>query len=204
MQVQARVAFAVTLLWLIVAPPGLLGNKAALSSPNWEHEFHAVMPLGSDLFLLDSQKGSVVLMATAVTPELEGWKRVNYGGSRFLYTPDGRRPQIYPRQAQFRVTASAVDIVPANADSLTVKSPTPLNDFLLGLQFRIKIFHGLHVRVVRPDDIHMIGVPADVRYKERIYRVSFRLPPVPVQDRMVLEVLSPDGARLARFHFELM
>lgn len=192
------------MLLLFVYPPGVMGSKEALASPMWEYEFHSLMPLGSEMFLLDGYKGSILLMATAVSPELEGWKRVNYGGSRFLFARDGSRPETYPRQVQFRVTASASERVPISYDPLSVKSPAPLNDFLLGLQFRIKIFHGLHVRVVQPADIHMIGVPADLPYKERIYRVSFHLPPVPVQDRMVLEVISPDGARLARFHFELM
>jgi hypothetical protein len=192
------------MLLLFTVPPGLMGSKAALSSPLWEYEFHSVMPLGSELFLLDGYKGSVLLMATAVSPELDGWRRVNQGGSRFLYAGDGRRVYTYPRRVQFRVTASALDRFPINYDSLAVKSPTPLNDFLLGLQFRIKIFHGLHVRKVEPAHIHMVGVPADITYKERIFRVSFELPSVPVQDRMLLEVLSPQGVRLARFHFELM
>ncbi len=191
------------MLLLFAYPPGVLGSKAALASPMLEYEFHSVMPLGSEMFVLDGYKGSILLMTTALTPDLEGWKRVNYGGSRFLYTPDGNRAETYPPQVQFRVTASASDRVPIDYDPLAVKSPVPLNDFLLGLHFRIKIFHGLHVRVVQPADIHMIGVPADIPYKERIYRVSFQLPPVPVQDRMVLEVLSPDGTRLSRFHYEL-
>ncbi len=204
MQVQARVAVAVTTLVLLFAcPPGVQGSKAAPASPTLDYEFHSVMPLGSEMFLLDGYKGSVLLMATAISPELEGWKRENYGGSRFLLAQDGSRAVLYPRQVQFRVTASASERVPMDYDPLAVKSPVPLNDFLLGLQFRIKIFHGLHVRVAQPADIHMVGIPADVPYKERIYRVSFQLPAVPVQDRMVLEVLSPEGARLARFHFEL-
>ncbi len=192
------------MLLLFAGPPGLMGSKAALPSPLWEYEFHSVMPLGSEMILLDGYKGSVLLMATAVSPELDGWHRVNQGGSRFLYAGDGRRVYTYPGRVRFRVTASALDRVPVNYDPLAVKSPTPLNDLLLGLQFRIKIFHGLHVREVAPADIHMIGVPADISYKERIFRISFQLPSVPVQDRMVLEVLSPQGERLARFHFELM
>ncbi len=169
-----------------------------------EREFHSVLPLGSDIFLLDGFKGSIMLMATALTPELDGWKWVSEGGSMFLYAGDGSRAREYPRQAQFRVTASASDHGLANDDLLTVKSDLPLNEYLLSLRFQIKIFHGLQVHILEPSDVHMVGVPDDVPYRERIYRVTFQLPQVPVQDRLVLEVLSPDGIRLARFHYELM
>ncbi len=192
------------LLLRLGSPPGVMGSEAARSSPMWVYEFHSVVPLGSAMFLYDGYKGSVLLIATALTPELDGWKRVNQGGSRFVYAGDGSRVYTYPRQVQFRVTASASPRVPITYDPLAVKSPTPLNDFLLQLRFRIKIFHGLHVREVEPADIHMLGVPGDIPYHERIYRVGFQLPSVPIQDRMVLEVLSPEGERLARFHFELM
>ena len=192
------------MLLLFACPPGAMGGKAALTSPMWEFEFHSVMPLGSEMFVLDGYKGSILLMATAVSPEIDGWKRVNHGGSRFLFASNGSRVQSYPQQVQFRVTASASDRVPVTYEPLSVKSGAPLNDYLLGLRFQIKIFRALHVQIVQPSGIHMLGVPGDIPYHERIYRISFQLPPVPVQDRMVLEVLSPDGVRLARFHFELM
>lgn len=162
------------------------------------------MPLGSDVFTLEGYRGSVILIATAVAPELEGWKKTAQDGSWFVYASDGSRAYTYPRQVQFRVTASASERPAETYEPLEVKSERPLNDYLLGLRFRMKIFHGLQMQVVEPADVHMLGVPADVPYNERIYRLSFQLPPVPVQDRMVLEVLSPEGDRLARFHFELL
>ena len=50
----------------------------------------------------------------------------------------------------------------------------------------------------------MIGVPADVAYDERVYRISFSGQKIPVSDRCILEVLSPTGERLTRFHFDLL
>ena len=51
----------------------------------------------------------------------------------------------------------------------------------------------------------MIGVPADVPYDERVYRVNFDLPDnEPVTERFVLEVIRPRGERLARLHFSLL
>lgn len=191
------------LLWFAV-PSRAAGGKTVPPSLLWECEFHSVLPLGSEMFRLEGLKDPVMLLATAVSPELDGWKRVNQGGSRFVFAADGSQVQTYPRQVQFRVSASAMGRAPAGYELLVVKSPTPLNDFLLDLRFRLKIFHGLHAREVEPAHVHMVGVPADVPYNERIYRLTFELPPVPVQDRMVLEVLSPQGERVARFHFELM
>jgi hypothetical protein len=49
----------------------------------------------------------------------------------------------------------------------------------------------------------LIGVPADIAYKERIYRVSVNLPRVPMSDRVVLEVFAPDGERICKFHLDL-
>jgi len=204
MQVQARVTFAVATLLLLACPPAVLGGKAEPSSPLLEYEFHSVMPLGSEIFVLDGYQGSVLLKATAVSPQLDGWKRMKQGGSRFVFAADGSPARVYPRQVQFRVTASALDRAPVDYEPLAVKSDLSLNDYLLRLRFQIKIFHGLRVRVVEPADLHMLGAPANVPYKERIYRLGFQLPRVPVQDRMVLEVLSPEGVRLARFHFELL
>jgi hypothetical protein len=50
----------------------------------------------------------------------------------------------------------------------------------------------------------MIGVPADVPYDERVYRINFALDKLPITDRCVLEVLSPTGERLTKFHFDLL
>jgi hypothetical protein len=205
MQVQRRVAFAIATLLLMLCPRGVAGgSKAALASSTLEYEFHSVLPLGSDLFVIHGFRGSVALMATALTPDLDGWKRVHEGGSRFLFTSDGQRARFYPRQVKFRVSALALDRPPVDYEPLAVTSSLPINDYLLALRFQVRIFHGLHMRVVEPSNIHMVGVPADIPYSERIYRLTFDLPQVPVQDRMVLEVLSPDGVRLSRFHFELM
>jgi hypothetical protein len=76
---------------------------------------------------------------------------------------------------------------------------------LTKLKFRLKAYDGLHMRIVFPDSSTMIGVPADIPYDERIYRVTFELPEdEPVTERFVLEVLSTKGERLARLHFSLL
>jgi ubiquitin-protein ligase len=60
------------------------------------------------------------------------------------------------------------------------------------------------VKELEPLSVKIIGVPADTPYDERIYRVSFELPNIPVDDRIVLNVLSPNGECLSKFHLQLL
>ncbi len=191
---------------VLLGAPTALGGKRPQPVSLWEHDFHSILPLGSDFFQLEGYRGAIGLMATAISPDLEGWHRIEKGSRKLLLTRDGERATEYPREVQFRVTVSTRDgkTVDPDLDPLTFKSEQPLNDYLLHLRFRVKIFHELRVRVVEPSGVHLMGVPEDVPYNERIYRIIFNLPRIPVQDRMVLEVLSPDGERISRFHFELM
>ena len=46
-------------------------------------------------------------------------------------------------------------------------------------------------------------MPAEVSYDERIYRIRFNLGRIPIDDRIVLEVFSPTGERLSKFHVDL-
>jgi hypothetical protein len=67
----------------------------------------------------------------------------------------------------------------------------------------VSIFHGIDKRDVEPDSVEEIGMPQDVSYDERVYRIGFDIGrTVPVDDRIVLEVLSPEGERMGRFHLE--
>jgi hypothetical protein len=79
-----------------------------------------------------------------------------------------------------------------------------VNAWLKSLSFRLKIFNGLQSREVEPSSIQHLGMPVDVPYDERIYQISFDLDDVPPTDRLVLEIFSPDGTRVSRFHLELL
>src|SRR5207237_1969727 len=76
--------------------------------------------------------------------------------------------------------------------------------FLRALRFRLIIHHELTSTTIEPDAIKNIGVPDDVPYDERIYRLNFTLPEVPVTDRLVLETHTSDGALVCKFHLELL
>jgi hypothetical protein len=47
----------------------------------------------------------------------------------------------------------------------------------------------------------MIGMPADVPYDERVYRININAGNLPITDRMVVEILSPEGKLLTHFPF---
>ena len=66
------------------------------------------------------------------------------------------------------------------------------------------IFDGLRQIVVQPDSVEMIGMPGEVPYDERIYRVAVDLENIPLTNRVVLEVRDPDGERICKFHLDLI
>jgi hypothetical protein len=47
-------------------------------------------------------------------------------------------------------------------------------------------------------------MPADVPYDERVYRVNMNVGRLPISDRLVIDVLSPQGERLTHFPFILL
>ena len=116
---------------------------------------------------------------------------------------DGVKLRHFPSNFSFRITASLRKTVLVEpTDTLNIHG-RPEN-LLLALKFRLKAYQGLDVREISPESVEMIGVPADVPSDERIYRVNFNVDRLPITDRCVLEVLSPSGERMAKFHFDLL
>jgi len=200
-RISAIRASALLLLLPFVTAVGGPVNRAK-SSPEVEVEYHSMVPLGMETFAVRPWHSTLTVMALAENPEFEGWRRLS-GTERKLVTTDGQAVEFYPAQVTFRVTATTED-KPADAQpAFPMATRVPENDYLLKLRFRLKIFHGLQTSIVEPTHVDMIGVPADVQADERIYRMSFDLQRVPMDDRVVLEVLSPDGGRLCKFHLDL-
>jgi hypothetical protein len=77
-------------------------------------------------------------------------------------------------------------------------------NLLLGLKFRLRDYDALVSKELKPESVRMIGVPADIPYDERVFRVSFDIGERPVTDRFMLEIYSPEGEQLGRFCFELL
>ncbi|MFB3815312.1 MAG: hypothetical protein ACE14L_14495 [Terriglobales bacterium] len=161
------------------------------------------VPLGIAGFFTRPARRSFYVISTARSAQFQDWKLKSRGGTRYVEGPDGSIIRQYPHNLSFRVTATAMLPELMDVDREMLDNVSDMNALLLQLGFRLKIFHGLEVTTVNPQAVDMIGMPADVPYDERIYRLSFVLPrEVPIEDRIVLEVLSPAGGRLCKFHLE--
>jgi len=182
---------------------GQFAAAQAAAYPEVAYEFHSVVPLGVETFKLNTAKQTINLLASAESQQFEGIRLLGNGGSRVVLGPDGSQLRVYPRQVVFRVTATArgksLDDKPFPVDA-----NVDLNQYLLSLRFRLKVFRGLDFREVKPVRSEQVGVPADVTYDERIYQLVFDLDNVPVEERILLEVYDATGGRLTRFHLELM
>jgi hypothetical protein len=181
----------------------LLASAQTVSSADVVYEFRSVVPLGVETFELHPERQTINLLASAESQLFQGVRLLGHGRNRIVLAADGTELQRFPQRITFRVTASArgkaLDDKPVPIDT-----STDLNQYLLSLHFRLKIFRGLEYREVEPARAELVGVPADVSYDERIYRLEFELNNVGVDERMLLEVYDAGRDRLTRFHLELM
>lgn len=205
MERASPIAAALILLSLVSVPVALAGDMAS-TSPRWVLAYHSVVPLGGDALLLNPGHHLFSFLASAESVGFEGWRQEALGDTTKLLDADGNPVQRYPRFVDFRITASVRGKVLPGLEPLLIDWQSDIqnvNEYLENLRFRVKIFRALDVTLVEPKTIKVIGVPLDVPYDERIYRVSFDLGEVPMAERIVLEVLSPDGERLTRFHLDM-
>lgn len=145
------------------------------------------------------------LLATAESPQFEGWRVRDDGTRKVVVGADGLPVRFYPRHVSFRVTATAMrpKLLMIDSQGTLNLSEASLNSFLLNVHFRLLVFRGLEVERLEPQGVKMLGMPADVPYGERVYGIAFDLPhPISMEDRVVLEVLSPTGTRLCKFHLD--
>jgi hypothetical protein len=142
-------------------------------------------------------------MASAQSPAFEALRLVNDGRRMVVLDQSGQRLSAYPHRIDFRVTVSRLAEYDLGYEPFPISSDIDTETYLRTLSFRAKVFRGLAFRLLEPAAVQMIGVPADVPYDERTYRVSFELNDVSIDDRFVFEVLAPDGQRIARFHLPL-
>jgi hypothetical protein len=166
--------------------------------------FRSPMPLGADGYVLTPVNRKFFLIASADNPEFNMVRvtRIHLGGT--VVGADGTEMRHYPQSLTFRVTASAIESDMLSNDIDAVNYSGDLNSFLLGMHFRLKAYRGLKVSVIKPERVHLIGVPADQPFDERVYKVAFDTNDLPLDARLVLEVTGPDGERLSRFHLEVL
>lgn len=164
---------------------------------------HSAMPAGYDIILLKPSGVNLELMGLIECPELEGAQHVVAGAHSSIISADGERMDKFPHHFNFRITASlrkSIQEAPINV----VNAPDDPHDLLLKLRFRVKAYHGLQVRDVVANSVDLIGMPADVPYDERIYRISIAIDDASITDRFVIDVLTPEGELLTHFPFTLL
>src|SRR6185312_15253307 len=164
---------------------------------------HARIPLGADTLKLQPSNRLITLLATAESPEFEGWSLDGRRSTPVLLDVSHKPVHALPKSISFRVTASARDRI-EDGNPLEVEAAETLDQFLLGLHFRVQVFRGIEKREIEPALTRLIGVPADEQSDERIYRANFNLGDVRPDDRIVLLVLDSAGRRLTKFHLEFL
>ena len=178
----------------------VLWGQSSLPDP-----LHSLVPLGAEAYDVQGEKWQdmLTLLVTAEDPQFEGVSRHTVKNRDQLYSAEGKQLEMFPGRVSFRITATY-------RARFMEPSPFPIgaqgnaNDYLLGLKFRVVVFHALRQTVLKPDVVEMIGVPGEVPYDERIFRLTVDLSHVPLTDRVVLEIHDPNGGRICKFHLDLL
>jgi hypothetical protein len=161
------------------------------------------IPLGIESLRLEPAGQPFYLIASAQNPEFEGlYRRAGKNERVRLFDADDKPVLFYPSRVQFRLTASSREKL-MEMRPFDTHAKISLDDLFTRLQFRVKVFHALEYRFIKPAYVENVGVPKNVPYNERIYRIGFDLGKIPIDDRVVMEVISPTGERLCKFHLDL-
>jgi hypothetical protein len=203
-----RLSFALALLSSLpcAAASNASGKTATPPVPRPLHVYRAMIPLGSEVFSFNNSREREVfyVMVSAHNREFEGQQLYADGEKRFLKTSAGVTVKQYPHQMHFRISVSEREGYSPLEAPFPVEAKEPsFSEFISQLKFEMRIFHALTARILRPVSIKHIGIPPDVPASERIYDVTFDLGDVPIDDRIVMHVLTSQGDRLAKFNFDL-
>lgn len=183
---------------LIVA--GFALAASARNAPKPAPGMRANIPAGYDVMLLKPSKATLSLIGLIECPELEGMQHVLEGSHARLVSSDGSTVKEFPQHFSFRITASLKKVF-LDGPVTSIDLPDDPQELLLHLKFRVLAYHGLEMREIAPQSIEMIGMPADVPYDERIYRININAGNRAITDRLVVEIFSPGGELLTHFPF---
>jgi hypothetical protein len=173
------------------------------SAVDIESGMHSAIPAGYQVIRLQPSGAVISLLGLIECAEIQGARQVSKGLEARIVLPDGNTMQRFPRHFSFRITASLRKTVIDPPSASVSYSQDPAN-LLLGLKFKLRDYDALVSKELKPESVRMIGVPADIPYDERVFRVSFNIEERPVTDRFMLEIYSPDGEQLGRFCFQLL
>ena len=196
-------ARGITLNGLLLIIAGVAFAIAAKNPPKTMPGLRSNMPAGYDVLLLKPSKATLSLIGLIECPELEGAQHVAEGLHSKLVSTDGDTIKEFPQRFSFRITASLRKVF-LDPPVTSVELPDDPQELLLNLKFRIRAYHALESREIVPQSIELIGMPAEVPYDERVYRINISTEKLPITDRLVVEILSPQGELLTHFPFSLL
>ena len=185
-------------LLAIIASFALAAAAGTASRVN--NSMHSTMPAGYDVVVLKPWGTNLSLMGLVECPELEGVQSVSEGSHKKLVSAEGDTIKHFPQRFSFRITASLRKMLIDQPVASANASDEP-HELLLNLKFRIRAFNGLESHEIVPESVEMIGMPADVPYDERVYRISLNNVDLPITARLVIEIRTPQGELLTHFPF---
>jgi hypothetical protein len=183
----------------------MFAGPVTLARPRQESQptYSTITPAGYEVITLKPSGAIVAVLGLIECPEVEGARHVAEGLQSRIISPSGAPLAFFPRRFNFRVTATLRKTILDNPSSSVVTAEDP-RQFIMHLGFRLKVYDALHKQELAPQAVEQVGMPDDIAYDERVFRLTFDVGERRITDRFVLEVLSPEGERLARFHFELL
>src|SRR5215471_13505792 len=196
----ARNLLPILTMLLAVSLPGFSGDSDSIppsdpgSFSNTDVQFHCVVPLGTEALQLEPNGQMLMLLASATSPDFEGMERQPSDQRVLLSDSAGHAVRKFPQTVDFRVTITSDALEGLSSDPVPYLTGLSPEEIMLGLGFRVKVFHGLDSSYLGPERVEQIGPPADVPAGERIFIAHFSLDSIPAEDRLVLEVLDPSGA----------
>jgi hypothetical protein len=161
------------------------------------------IPLGVESLRAQPARVPFYLMASADNPAFIGMYRAkDKNGRKALFNADNTKVKFYPRHVTFRIMATARGKL-YDDPPFDVHEGVKLDRLFTHIHFRLKVFHGLFYQYIQPTSVKEVGMPESIDYNERVYRIVFDLNKLPISDRVVIEVIQPDGSRLCKFHLDL-
>ncbi|HEX3094104.1 MAG TPA: hypothetical protein VHW72_15830 [Candidatus Angelobacter sp.] len=186
---------------VIIAAFGLAA--IAGNAPRGGNGLRPTLPAGYDVVALKPSGANLSLMGLIECPELEGAQSVAEGVNKKLVSADGDTIRHFPQRFSFRITASLRKMLMDRPAASVDISDEP-QELLLNLKFRIRAYNGLENHEIVPESVEMIGMPADVPYDERVYRINVNNVDLPITARLVVEIRTPQGELLTHFPFSLL
>ena len=167
-----------------------------------EARLRKITPLGGDTIKLVPENRVLSFMCSAESDKLKDSRVMNVEGKKVVQDGKGNEITNYPDDLTFRFTISS--IVPrVEKEPLSYDTKVGSGEFMAGIKFRLHRFEGMDDKEYDPTSAELIGVPRNVPYNERIYKVKFDTAQFSIDDRLMLEVIAADGSRLGKFHFFL-